>query len=60
LIFLTSNAKKEFYIVNPKYAYKGGKASRLKFLKALIKERIKLGQDLKGLIDKRQEMFSNK
>jgi DNA-binding transcriptional ArsR family regulator len=51
LIILSSNVRKEFYIVNPKYAYKGGKTSRLKLLKALIEEKTRRKEDLRGLID---------
>jgi len=52
LIISAVNTQKEYYSVNPKYAYKGQKKKRLLLLKNMIEERIKSNGSLKGLIDK--------
>jgi len=49
LILVTQN--KGRYIVNPKYAFKGGKASRLSYLKKLIETRVSAKLPIEHLID---------
>jgi hypothetical protein len=51
LIIPTVSTQREFYAVNPKYAYKGQKKDRLELLANMIKERIANGNSLRGLVD---------
>jgi hypothetical protein len=52
LIITSGNSQREFYNVNPKYFFKGFKIDRVKTLKTLVKEKVRLGQSLNGLIDR--------
>jgi hypothetical protein len=51
LIIPTVKTQREFYAINPRYAYKGQKKNRLQLLANMIKERIRNRESLRGLID---------
>ncbi|MCX6314983.1 MAG: hypothetical protein NTX08_09650 [Sphingobacteriales bacterium] len=55
LIIPATGTQREYYSVNPRYAYKGKKKDRLLLMANMIKERIKNKESLRGLIDKPEQ-----
>lgn len=52
LIIPTTNTRRGYYSVNPKYAYKGTKKNRLLLVANMIKDRIRNKEDFGALIDR--------
>ncbi|MBK8788324.1 MAG: hypothetical protein IPN43_18020 [Chitinophagaceae bacterium] len=55
LIIPTTNTRRGYYSVNPKYAYKGTKKDRLILMGNMIKDRIRNKESLRALIDKPEQ-----
>ena len=52
LIISTTGTQREYYTVNPRYAYKGLKKDRLRLLASIINDKIRNKESLRGLVDK--------
>lgn len=57
LILSIDSPHSAFYLVNPKYMYRGTEPGRKKLLKSIIERRMNQGESLHGLLDSTEDEF---